>query len=253
MPGPDSEAVVRVAASGDLHCREANREQVLAAFAELEGKADLALLAGDLTGEGRPEEAEVLAAAASRCPIPTFAVLGNHDWHGGQAAEIAELLRAAGVTVLEREAARLDVGDVEVGVVGAKGFVGGFAPHHLPDFGEPSLRAVYAETGREVDGLDAGLREIATCDVRLVVLHYAPIETTLEGEPREIFVFLGSDRLAAPILEHGPDLVVHGHAHAGTAGGRIGDSAVHNVAQPVTRRDFEIFELEPKPARRAVR
>src|SRR3954451_20272580 len=126
MPGPDSEAVVRVAASGDLHCREANREQVLAAFAELEGKADLALLAGDLTGEGRLEEAEVLAAAASRCAIPIFAVLGNHDCHEGRAAEIAELLRAAGVTVLEREAARVDVGDVEVGVVGAKGFVGGF-------------------------------------------------------------------------------------------------------------------------------
>jgi Icc-related predicted phosphoesterase len=253
MPGPDPEGVVRVAASGDIHCREANREQVEAAFAELEGKADIVLLAGDLTGEGRPEEAEILARAASGSTVPAFAVLGNHDWHGGQATEIAEHLRASGVTVLERQAARIEVADLEVGVVGAKGFVGGFAPHHMPDFGEPSLRAVYAETGREVEGLDAGLREIATCAVRVVVLHYSPIESTLEGEPREIFVFLGSDRLAAPILEHGPDLVVHGHAHAGAASGRIGDSPVHNVAQPLTGRDFEIFELAPKPARRAVR
>src|SRR4051794_21919959 len=107
MPGPDPAGVVRVAASGDVHCREANRKQVLAAFAGLEGKADLVLLAGDLTGEGRPEEAAILAEAASRSTVPTFAVLGNHDWHAGHAAEIAGLLRAAGVTVLEREAARL--------------------------------------------------------------------------------------------------------------------------------------------------
>src|SRR4051794_25655377 len=121
MPDPGSEGVIRVAAGGDMHCREANREQALAAFAGLEGQADLVLLAGDLTGEGRLEEAEVLAAAASRSPVPVFAVLGNHDWHEGHAAEIAELLRAAGVTVLEREAARIEVGGIEVGVVGAKG------------------------------------------------------------------------------------------------------------------------------------
>jgi Icc-related predicted phosphoesterase len=90
---------------------------------------------------------------------------------------------------------------------------------------------------------------VSTCPVRLVVLHYSPAEATLEGEPREIFAFLGSDRLAAPILEHGPDLVVHGHAHAGSADGRIGEVPVHNVSLPVSGCDFRIFELDATAAR----
>lgn len=246
-------ARVRVAAAGDLHCTAANRGAVLAAFAALEGAADLTLLAGDLTGEGRLDEAEVLADAVRGSPVPVFAVLGNHDHHHGEAEAIVECLRGSGIVVLQRQATRLQIGEVEVGVVGAKGFVGGFSPRHLPDFGEASLRAVYAETGAEVEALESGLREVATCPLRIVLLHYAPLEETLEGEPREIFVFLGSDRLAAPILEHGPDLVVHGHAHAGAADGRIGASPVHNVSIPVIGRDFRLFELEAGPARSAIR
>ena len=136
----------------------------------------------------------------------------------------------------------------EVGIVGVKGFVGGFAPRHLPDFGEPSLRAVYQEATDEVRALDEGLHEIATCPVRIVLLHYAPIEATLEGEPREIWVFLGSDRFAAPILEHGPDLVLHGHAHAGSPDGMIGETPVHNVSQPVLGTDFRFFEFDVSQA-----
>jgi Icc-related predicted phosphoesterase len=239
----DPEAPIRVAATGDIHCREANREALLAAFAALDGAADLALVAGDLTSHGTLEEAAIFREAAAATAVPVFAVLGNHDWHGGEAAEIVELLREGGIVLLEREAVSREIAGHEVGIVGAKGFVGGFAPRQLPDFGEPSLRAVYAETSEEVEALDAGLREIATCAIRLVVLHYSPVEATLEGEPREIFAFLGSDRLAAPILEHGPDLVVHGHAHAGAPDGEIGGTPIHNVSQPVIGRDFRIFEL----------
>jgi Icc-related predicted phosphoesterase len=120
------------------------------------------------------------------------------------------------------------------------------AQRHLPDFGEPSLRAVYAETTAEVEALDEALRAVATCPIRLVVLHYSPVEATLEGEPREIFTFLGSDRLAAPILEHGPDLVVHGHAHAGSAEARIGEVPVYNVSMPLNGSAFRIFEVEAR-------
>ena len=67
--------------------------------------------------------------------------------------------------------------------------------------------------------------------------------TTLEGEPRGIWAFLGSDRLAGPIAEHSPDLVLHGHAHAGTFEGFIGRVPVYNVATYVTGKDFWIFEL----------
>jgi Icc-related predicted phosphoesterase len=237
---------VQVAATGDIHCREANRERMLDAFSRIAGEADLALLAGDLTSHGTVEEAAVLCAARERFAGPVFAVLGNHDWHAGEADAIADLLGEAGIESLQGRASVCEVGGVEVGIVGAKGFVGGFAPRHLPDFGEPSLRALYAETTAEVEALDEGLRAVATCPIRLVVLHYSPVEATLEGEPREIFAFLGSDRLAAPILEHGPDLVVHGHAHSGSAEGRIGEVPVYNVSMPLNGSAFRIFEVEAK-------
>jgi Icc-related predicted phosphoesterase len=235
---------LRLAAAGDVHCREANREQILAAFSNLDGSADVALLAGDLTSHGTVEEAEILCEAAARTSVPIFAVLGNHDWQAGQAEAMSERLREGGVDVLECEARSCEVAGMELGIVGAKGFVGGFAPHQLPDFGEPSLRGIYAETTREVEALEAGLNEVATCPLRIVLLHYSPVEATLEGEPREIFAFLGSDRLAAPILEHSPDLVLHGHAHAGSFDGRIGAVPVHNVSVPVIEADFWFAELE---------
>lgn len=243
-----SDRRLRIAATGDIHCRDSNREAVLAAFAGLGEDVDLVLIAGDLTSHGRLEEAEILCEAAAATEAPIYAVLGNHDWHADEAEAILARLAEGGVNMLDRRASVCQVGEVEVGIVGVKGFVGGFAPRHLPDFGEPSLRAVYAEATAEVEALDAGLHEVATCPLRIALLHYSPIEATLEGEPREIFVFLGSDRLAAPILEHGPDLVVHGHAHAGSPDGMIGETPVHNVSQPVLGRDFRIFELDASRA-----
>jgi Icc-related predicted phosphoesterase len=239
---------LRIAATGDIHCRDSNREAIVSSFAALGDDVDLVLVAGDLTSHGRLDEAEILCAAAAETEAPVYAVLGNHDWHADEAGAILERLEAGGVQMLERSAAVCEAGGVEVGIVGVKGFVGGFAPRHLPDFGEPSLRAVYAEATAEVEALDEGLREVATCPLRIVLLHYSPAEETLEGEPREIWVFLGSDRLAAPILEHGPDLVLHGHAHAGSPDGLIGETPVHNVSQPVLGTDFRIFELDASRA-----
>jgi uncharacterized protein len=226
-----------------MHCRETGATATEAAFAGLDERADLVLLAGDLTMHGKATEAKVLADACRTLSIPVFAVLGNHDWHLGQQDEIASVLRDANVQVLDRGHAVCEAGGVETGIVGTKGFVGGFPGSHLPDFGEPALRAVYAEAGREVDALHRGLEAISLCPVQVVLLHYAPTETTLEGEPPGIWAFLGTDRLAAPIVEHEPDLVVHGHAHAGRFEGAIGDVRVFNVSVPVMRQDFWIFEL----------
>jgi Icc-related predicted phosphoesterase len=185
----------------------------------------------------------VLAEACRQLDVPVVAVLGNHDWHLNRTHELVAVLTDAGIRVLERSSTRFDVRGTDVGIVGLKGFVGGFPDYVLPDFGEPLLREVYAETTEDVVALDRELEEVAGCDVRIVLLHYAPTTTTLEGEPRGIWPFLGSDRLAGPIAEHRPDLVLHGHAHAGTFEGFIGRIPVYNVAIPVTGRDFWSFEL----------
>lgn len=236
--------MIRIAAAGDVHASEATRERVESAFARAEGEADVILLAGDLTTTGEPEQAKVLADACRDISIPVFAVLGNHDYHAGRAADVSALLAEAGVRMLDRSAQTCEVAGMQLGVVGTKGFVGGFPGCVLPDFGEPLLRAVYAETGLESEAIAQGLREIVHSDLRIVLLHYAPVEATIMGEPAGIHVLLGSDRLATPIAEFGADLVLHGHAHAGSFEGHIGQIPVYNVAVHVTGRDFWIFELE---------
>jgi Icc-related predicted phosphoesterase len=234
---------VRIAAAGDVHCREAIRDEVAQAFRGLDERADVLMLAGDLTTHGQPEQAEVLADACRDLDIPIFAVLGNHDWHCNRPNEVISVLSDAGIVVLERNHTTCVVNGVEIGVVGQKGFVGGFPGCHLPDFGEPLLRSVYAETTKDVEALDRDLQAVAACPVRVVLLHYAPVADTLVGEPREIWTMLGTDRLAAPIAQHEPDLVLHGHAHAGTFQGVIGNVPVYNVSVPVMRQDFWIFEM----------
>jgi uncharacterized protein len=237
------EVTLRIAAAGDIHVSGVTAKASEAAFREVDGSVDMILLAGDLTTTGEAAQAEALARACRQVETPIFAVLGNHDWHAGERDRLVEVLGEAGVRLLDPGFAICCVDDVEVGIVGAKGFVGGFPGSHLPDFGEPALRAVYAQTGEEVRAVDEGLRALAACPFRIVLLHYAPIADTLRGEPEAIWAFLGTDRLAAPIVEHQPDLVLHGHAHSGSFEGRVGGVPVFNVSVPVIGRDFWVFEL----------
>jgi uncharacterized protein len=237
------EATVRVAAAGDIHCAEETRDAAATAFEAIDGTVDLVLLAGDLTTYGEPEQARVLADACRSMTTPVVAVLGNHDLHAGRRDEIVDVLTDAGIEVLDRGSTTRGTADCQVGIVGVKGFVGGFRGRGLPDFGEPSLRGIYAEASAEVEALGEGLRSIALCPFRIALLHYAPTPETLHGEPPEIWAFLGTDRLAAPILEHRPDLVLHGHAHAGRLQGSVGGVPVYNVSVPVMGQDFWVFEL----------
>jgi uncharacterized protein len=240
---PGEPATVRIAAAGDVHCRESGREEARETFAKLDGRADLLLLAGDLTMHGEAAEARVLADACRELSMPAFAVLGNHDVHLGEQEGITSVLEGAGVRVLDRESTICEAAGIEIGIVGTKGFVGGFPGSYLPDFGEPLLRRLYAEGMAEASAIDAGLRAVEMCPVRILVLHYSPTDSTLEGEPPGIWTFLGTDRMAAPIAEHAPNLVVHGHAHAGRFEGRVGEVPVYNVSVPVMGRDFWLFEV----------
>ena len=235
---------VRIAAAGDIHCSEEERSRLEKAFLDADRESDLILLAGDLTTYGEPEQAAVLADVTREIDTPIFAVLGNHDWHADRHEELVGALREGGIHLLERAAEVIEVNGVQLGIAGTNGFVGGFSDSLLPDFGEPLLRRLYAETSAEVSALDRGLRTIGDCPVRIVLLHYSPTTTTIEGERETIWAFLGSERLAGPIAEHKPDAVFHGHGHAGTFAGSIGDIPVFNVGAAVPVRDFWMFEFE---------
>jgi Icc-related predicted phosphoesterase len=196
-----------------------------------------------LTTHGLPEQAEVLAAACKPLEVPIVAVPGNHDYHSGACREVLRALENVDVVTLQRAHAIIEIGELEVGIVGTKGFVGGFPGAEIADFGEPILREVYSETTAEVDAIEQGLEAIAGCHKRIVLLHYAPVSDTLVGEPEPIWAFLGSGRLAGPIGAHRPDVVVHGHAHHGRPLGAIGETPVRNVAVHVMGQDFALFEI----------
>jgi Icc-related predicted phosphoesterase len=235
--------VIRVAAVADLHVAEDSAAAWREALAPVSSEADALLLAGDLTRTGTPEEAKAVAFAVEEVRIPVLAVLGNHDHHADQVAELSSILAGGGIRVLEGAAAVIGVGDARLGVAGSKGFGGGFENACASDFGEPEMKAFIRHTGTLADRLRRALQELRS-EVRIALLHYSPIPATLQGERPEIYPFLGSHLLARAIDAAGADLVLHGHAHAGSEKGATpGGVPVRNVAQPVIGSAYRVFRF----------
>jgi len=234
--------VIRIAAVGDLHYGEGSKEILRPSLRHLQDRADVLLLAGDLTRCGGPEEVKILADELRGLPVPVVAVLGNHDYHADREEEVRRVLEDAGVR--EGEAAAIDVDGVRVGIAGTKGFGGGFRGAHGSDFGEPEMKAFVAHTKMLSDRLERALAGL-DADLRIALLHYSPIEATLEGERLEIYPFLGSYLLAEAVDNAGADLVLHGHAHHGAEKGRTpAGIPVRNVAQPVIRHAYNVYTLD---------
>ena len=223
-------ALLRVAAGADLHCDASPQSlRALSDAARAARTADLVLLAGDLTANGLPAEARAIADLFADFEPPVVAVLGNHDLRGG-GGEVEAVLGGAGIRVLRSEQARLRIADAEVGIVGTTGCRGGFHGRPVPGLSRPERRVQRELVASETAALEDGLRAVAGCAPRIVLMHYSPTADTLQGEPRKLLPLLGCDRLAGPIAAHEPDLVVHGHAHHGTLRGQIGRTPVFNVS-----------------------
>jgi Icc-related predicted phosphoesterase len=223
---------VRLAAVGDVHCTRDSAGTLARAFTEAAAQADVLLLAGDLTDYGLAEEARVLAGELANVKIPILAVLGNHDCESGQETEVARILGEAGVKMLDGEGAEVH----GIGFAGAKGFCGGFGRRTLEPWGESATKAFVQEAVGEALKLERALARLRTTQ-RVALLHYAPIEGTVEGEPREIFAFLGSSRLEEPLNRYRVSVAFHGHAHRGAPEGRTtAGIPVFNVAMPLLRR-----------------
>ncbi|MEU3165451.1 metallophosphoesterase [Streptosporangium sp. NPDC006930] len=234
---------VRIAAVGDVHLDESRRGSYRERLHDIGEKADVLLLAGDLTRHGTMDEARVVADEFRDLPIPVVAVLGNHDHHSDQPAEIAALLCDTGIEVLHDDATVLDIDGVRLGVVGGKGFGGGYAGKCASDFGEPEIKAFVGHTRRIADRWRVALKELQA-DHTVVLSHYSPVKDTLAGEPLEIYPFLGSYLLAEAVDAEGADLIIHGHAHSGTEKGVTpGGIRVRNVALPVLGRAYGVYLL----------
>src|SRR4051812_8195830 len=93
-----------LAAVGDIHVKETDSGKYFNYFKEVSARAQVLIIAGDLTDTGDEMEAEVLAAELKGCSIPVVAVLGNHDYEKGRHKLIRQILLKAGVHMLDGEA-----------------------------------------------------------------------------------------------------------------------------------------------------
>jgi Icc-related predicted phosphoesterase len=242
---PHGGNTLRIAAVSDIHYNKASAGALAPLFSDIAERADVLLLCGDLTDYGLPEEAEVLAADLKAVKIPTIAVLGNHDLESGKEKEINAVLSAAGVRMLDGDTFEFR----GVGFAGIRGFCGGFGRGALGPWGEQVIKDFVNEAVQEALKLESALQKLQT-EHKVVLMHYAPIRETVEGEPVEIFAFLGSSRLEEPLMRIGATVVFHGHAHRGAPEGKTANAIpVYNVAHAVLkaaypdRPPFRIFEV----------
>ena len=232
MPTRDT---VRIAAVSDVHYGKQSQGTLQPLFSQVAEHADILVLPGDLTDYGLAEEVRVLARDLSAAvKIPIVAVLGNHDFESDQSDEITRILSEAGVHVLDGDSVEV----LGVGFAGVKGFAGGFGRGTLGPWGERAIKQFVQESVSEALKLESALARLKTAH-RIAILHYSPIQGTVEGEPMEIFPWLGSSRLEEPLTRYQVSAVVHGHAHKGSPEGRTTTGIpVYNVSLPLLRARY---------------
>jgi len=227
---------LRIGAVADIHVKKQTPAGALQPlFSKASEEADILLLCGDLTDFGTVEEGKILAKEiTTSLRIPALGVLGNHDLESGHETELIEILTDAGVVMLDGTSYEME----GVGFAGVKGFAGGFGRRALGAWGEKIIKDFVHEAINESLKLEAALARLRTPQ-KIGVLHYSPIQATVNGEPPEIIAFLGSSRLEEPLDRYRVNAVFHGHAHRGSLEGRTkGNAPVFNVAMPVLANAF---------------
>jgi len=224
---------MRIAATADLHVGKSSPGLLQPLLSQITTGADVLVLAGDITDYGTADEARNLVKdLAASVRIPIVAVLGNHNFEAGHEGEIQQILVDHGVCLLDGGTCEVQ----GVGFAGVKGFAGGFGRLALGPWGEPIIKQFVHEAVNEALKLESALARLRT-DKKIVVMHYAPIQGTVEGEPCEIYPYLGSSRLEEPIGRYDVTAVLHGHAHNGQPEGRTSTGVpVYNVAYPLMRK-----------------
>jgi len=148
----ERQGTFRLAAAGDLHCRQDQHGRFRELVKMVNGEAEGLVLAGDLTDHGLLDEAKTLAEAFALLRVPCAAVLGNHDFEGGAVRELCKILGEAKIEVLDGDHT---IFDRRLGIAGC-------SPRRFSDAAAaarpPSGRAPGSRPSRPTSGCSPGRR-----------------------------------------------------------------------------------------------
>lgn len=221
-------------------------------FDDVNGNADLLIIGGDMNN-GKKEEVVHFLDLVSGVKIPMVIIFGNHDCDTSNGEGIKkELIKNPLITILDGEYVEYELNGKKLGISGTKGFGGGFAPYRIVGRGESVVKDFVEEEHREVAKLETALLQMknATPDFKIALTHWAAFEETIEGEPKEFYVMLGSSKLGDAIELANPHLTLNGHAHHGPKGIKKarGKIPACNIAYKVNDAKMPLFDFFPDGA-----
>ena len=236
-----------IAAISDIHVNKYPLQKDF--FDCVNENADLFLIGGDMN-DGKEEEVEYFLELVSGVRIPMVVIFGNHDCDAGDVKKIGEMLsKNVLIGVLDGQYVEYNLNGKRLGIAGTKGFGGGFTPHRIVGRGEQATKSFVEEEDREVKKLDAALHRMKSAepDFKVVLTHWAAFEETIEGEPRELYIALGSSRLGDAIERAAPHLALSGHAHHGSQGIKKarGKISACNIAYKANDGKISLFDVLP--------
>ncbi len=239
--------IFTIAAISDIHVEKYPLTKGF--FDDVNGNANLLIIGGDMNN-GKEGEVKLFLDLVSGVEIPIVVIFGNHDCDAGDMEGIKTMLSAnPRIKILDGEYVEYEFSGSRVGIAGTKGYGGGFAPHRLVSRGEQATKSFVEEENREVAKLETALNrmKIAAPDFKIALTHWAAFEETVEGEPRELYPFLGSSSLGNLIENSVSHLALSGHAHHGSRGIKKarGKISACNIAYKVNEGKMPLFDFLP--------
>jgi Icc-related predicted phosphoesterase len=224
-----------IAATADIHSPR-YFDLFVKAMEELHVKPDLFLLAGDVIHRGKVEEYEkVYNVFFGKVSCPIVACFGNDEF-GPETRMLIEN-RVPDIKFLDDESLTLEVNSLSVGIVGSLGSL------DRPTFWQrnniPNIYEIYSKRVETVEKLLSSLNT----DFNILLIHYAPTYTILEGENPRVYPELGSKDYERIIKEKKLSLVITGHSHKGRKEVWVDTVPIFNVALPL-RKEIVVIDTE---------
>ncbi|MHA2057740.1 MAG: metallophosphoesterase family protein [Candidatus Thorarchaeota archaeon] len=221
-------AKVKILAVADVHSPR-HLEEFVKALAHHE-QPDVFLFAGDMINRGNAVEyTNVLDTIEKKLgtAFPVIGCFGNEEY-----SEVhKDIISIVGdrMVLLDEQSYVLESNGLKVGIVGTQGSLDKATSWQRRNI--PSVKGVFKRRAKRAASLLKKMR--SKVDYRILLMHYSPCIETCEGEEAKAFSWLGSRKFYSVVVEHQPDLVIHGHVHNSTRHEvKIGSTLIRNVSLP---------------------